>query len=88
VALALGQCQEATGLAIAVLRRIMLSDKASPSSRVAAAKAIMDIALTGLAQQDFQAQLHVLEQQIGVLRHASPHAALNGHVAAAPDGLG
>jgi hypothetical protein len=81
VELALGQCQEASGQAITVLRAIMLSPKSPASSRVQAARVLLETALKGIEQQDFSDQLKALETQIlqlGTLPYTPPPQTSNG----------
>ena len=60
---ALLQIQQATGEAVATLRGIMVDDGVPTSSRVTAAKAVLDMALKAAKLEDLEARLMILEQR-------------------------
>ena len=59
------QIQKATGKAVATLIAVMDDPLAQPSSRVAAAKAILEMAVKAIELDDLEARILALEQATG-----------------------
>jgi hypothetical protein len=62
---AIGHIQKASSEAVQVLREVMLGRESPSSSRVAAAKAVLDTALKAVEVESLEVRISVLETQLG-----------------------
>jgi hypothetical protein len=65
---AIVSCQQAAAGAVAVLRRLMLDQDAPPPTRVAAAKAVLEMSFRGVELEDLESRIAALEakaQEVG-----------------------
>lgn len=63
VAQAIIQLQQATGEAVATLRSIATDNEAPASSRVSAAKTVLDFAIRALKMEDIENRIKALEEE-------------------------
>jgi DNA-binding MurR/RpiR family transcriptional regulator len=61
---ALTRVQQVSGEAVDVLRDVMADDTKPPSSRVTAARTILDMALKSVEIEDLEARIEALERRI------------------------
>jgi hypothetical protein len=62
VSQAIGQLQEASGLAVNTLRRVMEDPVAPAACKISAARTILDMGLRGLEMEDLESRLTSLER--------------------------
>lgn len=71
---AIAHLQKATGQAVSTLEAVMGDAEAPPSSRVAAAKTVLDLALKIRESEDLEARLLTLETLVAGIAPAGPRA--------------
>ena len=62
---AIARLQQVSTAAVTVLVRVMASEKTPPSTRVAAAKTVLDTAIRAVELDDLQARIAALEARMG-----------------------
>jgi hypothetical protein len=58
------QVQQTTSMAVETFRKVMADATASPSAKVSAAKAVMEIAIKAVELEDLDARMTALEQRL------------------------
>ncbi|KJS18569.1 MAG: phage protein [Peptococcaceae bacterium BRH_c4b] len=64
VAQAIARLQQATTKAVDTLESIMTDDEAPPSSKVTAAKTVLEMAIKGIELEDLAARIETLEKSL------------------------
>lgn len=62
---AISRLQQVSGEAVETLRTVMKDSDAPPSSRVSAAKAVIDVALKAVEMDEMAARIEALEEAVG-----------------------